>query len=152
MTNKDEKMNENPKDVLVSLDKVCDYLGMRIDEYIIRDLRKTMEKQYMTREEQIKQEDSKPKKFDLSTLKPFESKVLVRDYINSDEYDEYDEDNSDEDNSDVWRPAIWGVYIKDNLYPFWVQGGCYFKCCIPYEGNEHLSGKTEDCDDFYRNW
>ena len=35
--------DENPKEGLVSIDRVCDYLGMRIDEYIIRDLRKAME-------------------------------------------------------------------------------------------------------------
>jgi hypothetical protein len=24
--------------------------------------------------------------------------------------------------------------------------------CIPYKGNEHLRGKTDDCDDFYQWW
>lgn len=24
--------------------------------------------------------------------------------------------------------------------------------CIPYEGNEHLLGKTDDCDEFYKTW
>ena len=86
-----------------------------------------------------------PNKFDISTLTPFESKVLVRDSINS--IREYDEEQTD-----VWRPAIWGVYVKDNLYPFGVQGGCYFNYCIPYEGNEHLLGTTDDCDEFYKNW
>ena len=86
-----------------------------------------------------------PNKFDITTLKPFESKVLVRDSINS--IHEYDEEQTD-----VWRPAIWGVYVKDNLYPFGVQGGCYFNYCIPYENNEHLLGTTNDCDEFYKNW
>ena len=84
-------------------------------------------------------------KFDITSLKPFESKVLVRDSANS--IHEYDEEHTD-----VWRPAIWGVYVKDNLYPFGVQGGCYFNYCIPYEGNEHLLGTTNDCDEFYKNW
>ena len=35
--------DENPKEGFVSIDKVCAYLETRIDEYIIRDLRKTME-------------------------------------------------------------------------------------------------------------
>ena len=35
--------DEHPKEGLVSIDKVCDYLETRINEYIIRDLRKTME-------------------------------------------------------------------------------------------------------------
>ena len=24
--------------------------------------------------------------------------------------------------------------------------------CIPYKLNEHLAGKTDDCDDFYKWW
>lgn len=35
--------DSNPKNGLVSIDKVCAYLEMRIDEYIIRDLHKAME-------------------------------------------------------------------------------------------------------------
>lgn len=38
-----EWADEHPKEGLVSIDNVCAYLEMRIDEYIIRDLRKTME-------------------------------------------------------------------------------------------------------------
>ena len=33
----------NPKEGLVSIDKVCAYLEMRLDEYIIRELRRAME-------------------------------------------------------------------------------------------------------------
>ena len=28
----------------------------------------------------------------------------------------------------------------------------WFRQCIPFDGNEHLLGKTEDCDDFYKPW
>ena len=35
--------DEHPKEGLVSIDKVCAYLETKIEEYIIRDLRKTME-------------------------------------------------------------------------------------------------------------
>lgn len=35
--------DEHLKEGLVSIDKVCAYLEMRIDDYIIRDLRKAME-------------------------------------------------------------------------------------------------------------
>lgn len=35
--------DEHPKEGLVSIDKVCTYLETKIEEYIIRDLRKTME-------------------------------------------------------------------------------------------------------------
>jgi hypothetical protein len=27
-----------------------------------------------------------------------------------------------------------------------------YKQCIPYEGNEHLLGTTNDCDNFYKTW
>ena len=27
-----------------------------------------------------------------------------------------------------------------------------YKQCIPYEGNEHLLGTTDDCDDYYKTW
>lgn len=72
-----------------------------------------------------------PDKFDINTLVPFESKVLVSDYGR-------------------WMPAIYGGYNKSYAKPFFVIGGnCYSKC-IPYEGNEHLSGTTNDCSDFYK--
>ena len=33
--------------------------------------------------------------------------------------------------------------------PYKIVGGCA-RYCIPYEGNYHLLGTTEDCDDFYK--
>ena len=74
-------------------------------------------------------------KFDINTLVPFESKVLVR------------------DGQTKWLPAIWGFYNEDNSsYPYGVVGGGSFNYCIPYNGNEHLRGTTNDCDDYYKNW
>jgi hypothetical protein len=76
-----------------------------------------------------------PNKFDINTLKPFESRVLVRDY-----------------NSEKWRVSFWGCLL-DNKKEFkydTVRGN--YKQCIPYEGNEHLLGKTDDCNDFYKTW
>ena len=70
-----------------------------------------------------------PSKFDINTLKSFESKVLVRDYDDR-----------------MWNPAFWGKYLEDSKYSYLTSGGCY-KQCIPYEGNEHLLDKT---DDFYK--
>lgn len=75
-----------------------------------------------------------PDKFDISTLAPFESKVLVRNT-----------------RDDIWRPAIFGCYI-DKTSPYYVLGGFGWRCCIPYEGNEHLLGKNKDCDEFYKTW
>lgn len=41
---------------------------------------------------------------------------------------------------------------KDKTAPFYVVGGNFYYKCIPYEDNEYLLGKTEDCDDFYKTW
>lgn len=76
-----------------------------------------------------------PNKFSISTLKPFESRVLVRDY-----------------ESEEWYPAIWGLKTKDVNYPYGVVSGNSYKSCIPYEGNEHLLGTTNDCDNYYKIW
>lgn len=76
-----------------------------------------------------------PTKFDINTLKPFESKVLVRNY-----------------DSDYWKPAIFGFTEKDRNDPFYVVGGNFFNECIPYKGNEHLLSTREDCNNFYKTW
>ena len=78
-----------------------------------------------------------PDKFDITTLIPFESRVLVRDY-----------------NYEKWFPGFWGCYDRDSdcERPFITVGWALYKQCIPYEGNEHLIGKTDDCDEFYKTW
>ena len=77
-----------------------------------------------------------PDKFDISTLVPFETKVLVR-----------------EDARGEWIPAIWGFY-DDNTkaHPYVTVGGVIYKYLIPFEGNEHLLGKTNDCNKYYKTW
>ena len=75
-------------------------------------------------------------KFDINDLKPFESKVLVR--------------NSDVDS---WCPAIFGCKrLTHTLYKYATMTENYYAQCIPYEENKHLLGKTDDCDEFYKNW
>ena len=71
-------------------------------------------------------------KFDITTLKPFESRVLVR---NADGY--------------LWKPAIYGFSHSKMCY---VVGGLHWVQCIPYEENKHLIGTTDDCSDFYKTW
>lgn len=73
-----------------------------------------------------------PNKFDINTLKPFESKVLVRDVDHHE-----------------WEAAIFGRYNGEKVF---VIGGNDWYQCIPFEGNEHLYGTTNDCDKFYKNW
>ena len=76
-----------------------------------------------------------PNKFDINTLVPFESKVLVRGH-----------------DTQIWIPAFWGKYIEDDSNcRYLTTNGCY-KYCIPYEGNEHLLGKTDDCDEYFKTW
>lgn len=76
-----------------------------------------------------------PDKFDISTLKPFD-KVLIRD-----------------NNSARWDITFYELYDNENKsYPYRTLGGMIYKYCIPYEGNEHLCGKRDDCIDFYKTW
>ena len=71
-------------------------------------------------------------KFNISTLIPFESRVLVRNY-----------------GDNIWKPATFGCF-SDNF--FYVLGGNAYKQCIPYEGNERLRGNKEDCAEYYKTW
>lgn len=79
-----------------------------------------------------------PDKFDITTLKPFESRVLVRDK-----------------NTDEWRGQFFSHYDNNSHIPYiciGTEGINEYGQCIPFEGNEHLLGKTEDCIDFYKTW
>ena len=73
-------------------------------------------------------------KFDITTLKAFDSRVLVR-----------------MDNYDLWKPAVFG-FVDKSSGVFYVSGGNSYIQCIPYDRNEHLRGTTNDCDDFYKTW
>lgn len=71
-----------------------------------------------------------PKKFDITTLKPFD-KVLARD-----------------NGGTNWLIDFFEIACTDGCI-------CYkghWKMCIPYEGNEHLHNTVNDCDDFYKTW
>lgn len=79
-----------------------------------------------------------PNKFDITALKPFESKVLVRDNI-----------------TDEWRGHFFSHYDSNSDRPYvciGVEGINEYKRCIPYKDNEHLLGKTDDCNEYYKNW
>lgn len=67
--------------------------------------------------------DLKPK----VELKPFD-KVLVRN-----------------DKEDQWSANIFCYQVRDNMY--YCLGECYWRYCIPYEGNEHLLGTTNNVED-----
>lgn len=72
-------------------------------------------------------------KFDIATLKPFD-KVLVRD-----------------NDKQKWTVDFFSFYDKDLVYTYACVGH-YVNQCIPYEGNEHLLGKTDGCDEYYKTW
>ena len=76
-----------------------------------------------------------PNKFDLTTLKPFESRVLVRD-----------------SSVGIWLPEFFACVCDNHDCPYMIIGGARWKCCIPFEGNEHLMCKTDDCDEYYKTW
>ena len=72
-----------------------------------------------------------PNKFDINNLKPFD-KVLYRMRDN-----------------DTWHAGFYDIN-KDGKH--FVIGSAIVSQCIPYKGNEHLLGKTDDCNDFYNTW
>ena len=72
-----------------------------------------------------------PNKFDITTLKPYD-KVLYRMH-----------------DKDTWCNGFYSFY-KNNHY--FVNSCILTRRCIPYEGNEHLLGTTNKCDDFYETW
>lgn len=61
-------------------------------------------------------------------FKPFDN-VLVRDEID-----------------DVWKLAQYAFEDKGTEFKYNTVGGACWQCCIPYEGNEHLLGTTENCE------
>ena len=84
----------------------------------------------------LEQWELAPNKFDITTLKPFKSEVLVR-------------------NSDIesWCPAIFGCKRSTfTLHKYVTMTEKYYTQCIPYKGNKHLLGTTEDCNEFYKTW
>ena len=74
-----------------------------------------------------------PNKFDITTLKPFD-KVLYR-----------------QNDRDTWISHLYSNYTK-NINTHILLGCVVAKQCVPYEGNEHLLGTTNDCDEFYKTW
>ena len=78
-----------------------------------------------------------PDKFDITTLEPFD-KVLVR----------HNKDNK-------WCCSFLSHIDKDlhsHCYKFVTTARKSYPMMIPYEGNKHLRGTTNDCDDYYKIW
>lgn len=73
-------------------------------------------------------------KFDINTLKVFD-KVLVRDH-----------------NAQEWVASLFSNYNEPKKYKYICVNGSGYAQCIPYEGNEHLLGTKNDCDEYYKTW
>ena len=71
--------------------------------------------------------------YDISNFKPYQ-KVLIR-----------------FGNNDTWRADFFS-HIKEDRGRYFVGIGYANKQCIPFEGNEHLLGTTDMCDEMYINW
>ena len=70
--------------------------------------------------------------YDIRNFKPFD-KVLVRDRDES-----------------KWGNTYFGFYDEEQKV---FVCDCYeWEQCIPFEGNEHLLGTTDPCDEMYINW
>lgn len=79
-----------------------------------------------------------PNKFNINTLIPFESKVLVR----------HNKDNK-------WTGSFFSFIDRDlhsHCYKFVTTADKSYPMMIPFKGNEYLLGKTDDCQDFYKTW
>lgn len=79
-----------------------------------------------------------PNKFDINSLIPFESKVLVRYTKNS-----------------KWCGSFFSFIDRDihsHCYKFVTTANKSYPMMIPYKGNEYLLGKVEVCKDFYKTW
>lgn len=82
--------------------------------------------------------DLVPNKFDITTLVPFESRVLVR----------HNKDNK-------WCGSFFSHIDGDfhsHCYKYVTIAGKSYPMCIPYEKNEHLLGTTDDCDEYFKTW
>lgn len=116
-------------EIVLTNDKLC----LATEEEKVKLFQAIKDNGYKWNEETKTLEKLTPNKFDINTLKPFE-KVLVRGGVGQ-----------------KWTHDFFGFMDKDKGIPF-VCVGYYIIQCIPYEGNEHLLGTANDCDDFYKTW
>ena len=56
------------------------------------------------------------------------------------------------DNNCRWDYSVFSRITGNECWQFAVCNGVSFTQCIPFEGNEHLLGTTDMCDEMYINW
>lgn len=116
---------------IISNGKTCITIGYIDDEYYYEIGRNIANRLF------IKNQDDwelVPNKFDISTLKPFD-KVLVRDT-----------------DAQKWTISFFSHCNGLKTYKYSCINNTGYAQCVPYEGNEHLLGKTDDCDEYFRTW
>lgn len=64
--------------------------------------------------------------------------VLVRDLLKDEEFPPFMPRNRNK-----WEYTLYGRYCEEEKCPHITVSG-YFRYCIPYDGNEHLHGTSED--------
>lgn len=131
------KWNEETKTLEKLKFKVGDKIVHKIhkdDPFVITEITEQSYKGGTQYEILIEQQDNfelVPNKFDISSLVPFESRVLIRN--SKDQY---------------WVPAFWG-YMAEDGYITTFGHSIY---CIPFEGNAHLLKTKNDCDEYFKTW
>lgn len=108
----------------VGVGRACDcrYASIHEQEYILKKLN---EHGYVLDGDTVVK-----KRFDPQTFEPFQ-KVLVRSTPSA-----------------HWRCTFFSHMINSIA----MCSSDNWPYCIPFENNEHLRGKTDDCDDFYQWW
>lgn len=121
--NKIKEINSN-EDVVLITDITDDYYIVETEYCMKVAISMNMQNNY----------ELVPNKFDITTLVPFESKVLVR-----------------ESKTDAWEPAFYGFFHQ--RYKRFYTTSSTWLMCIPYnEDTKHLIGTTNDCNEFYKTW
>lgn len=80
------------------------------------------------------EKEEKKDKFDITTLKPFD-KVLMRD-----------------SDTQEWFISLFSHFNGLKMYKYSCINGRGYAQCVPYEGNQHLLGTTNNCDEYYKTW
>ena len=97
-------------------------------------LYKALEKEGYRYNHTTKNVEKIQKKFDISTLKPFD-KILVRDSL-----------------SQEWTIDLYSHFCKNKYKNKYSTASGAWYMCIPYEGNEYLVGTTNEPNDFFVTW
>ena len=95
------------------------------DEVIILQLENLPDPKFVFSEKELVKYENNTSNDGMKEFKPFD-KVLVR-----------------EDYNTQWIPAVFQLYQETGIRHYYASGNWYLQC-IPYKGNEHLVGTTNE--------